>query len=84
MSAKCRVLPLNCDLVIGGHSLWVLPNQEMTMKALTFVSIVLLAMSGATAKSVVAQPAEATAANSQAMQAELTAQRICMRCFFGG
>ncbi len=51
------------------------------MKALTFVSIILLAMSGATAKSVTAQPA---AANSQATQADLTSQRICMRCLFGG
>ena len=36
------------------------------MKALTFVSIILLAMSGATARSVTAQPVEVAAATSQA------------------
>ena len=54
------------------------------MKALAFVSIILLAMSGATAKSVTAQPVEVAAANFQAMQADMTLQRICMRCPVGG
>ena len=54
------------------------------MKALTFVSMILLAMSGATAKSVTAQSVEVVAANSQATQTDLTTQRICMRCLFGG
>ena len=62
----------------------MLPKQEMTMKALAFVSIILLAMSGATAKSVTAQPVEVAAANFQAMQADMTLQRICMRCPAGG
>lgn len=54
------------------------------MKALTFVSIILLAMSGATARSVTAQPVEVAAATSQATQADLASQRICMHCLFGG
>ena len=54
------------------------------MKALTFVSIILLAMSGTTARSVTAQPVEVAAATSQATQADLASQRICMRCLFGG
>lgn len=54
------------------------------MKALTFVSMILLAMSGATATSLAAQSVEGAASNSQATQADLAPQRICMRCLFGG
>ncbi|MGZ8992690.1 MAG: hypothetical protein ACXW16_01610 [Burkholderiaceae bacterium] len=55
------------------------------MKALTFVSMILLAVSGATAKPVTAQPVKTVAAaNFQDMCADLTPQRICMRCLFAG
>lgn len=55
------------------------------MKALTFASMVLFAISGAAAQSVTAAPVETTAAASlQPMQADLASQRICMRCLFGG
>lgn len=51
------------------------------MKAMTFVSMLLLAMSGATAQSATAEPVNAAAVSSfQPTQADLTTQRICMRC----
>ena len=54
------------------------------MKALTFVSMILLAMSGVTAKSLTAQSVEVVASASQATHSDLAPQRICMRCLFGG
>jgi hypothetical protein len=51
------------------------------MKAMTFVSMMVLAISGATAQSVTAEPANtAAAASFQPAQVDLTTQRICMRC----
>jgi cellobiose-specific phosphotransferase system component IIA len=53
----------------------------MTMKAITFVSMLLLVISGGTAQSATAEPVNAAAAASfQPAQADLTTQRICMRC----
>ncbi|MEP6609487.1 MAG: hypothetical protein ABJA83_12515 [Burkholderiaceae bacterium] len=61
------------------------PDQEMTMKAMTFVSMMLLAITGATAQSVTAEPVSpAAAASFQPTQADLTTHRICMRCRPGG
>lgn len=55
------------------------------MKALTFVSMLLLAISGATAQSVTAESVDtAAAAGVQTKQADLATPRICMRCLFGG
>jgi len=55
------------------------------MKAITFVSMMLLAISGATAQSVTAEPVDTTASPSfQPKQANVATQRICMRCLFGG
>lgn len=55
------------------------------MKALTFASMVLFAISGAAAYSVTATPVKTTAAASlQPMQGDLAPQRICMCCLFGG
>ena len=52
------------------------------MKALTFVSMMLLAISGATAQSVNAEPVDTVAAATfQPAQADLKTHRICMRCF---
>lgn len=52
------------------------------MKALTFVSMILLAISGATAQSVTVEPAgTAAAASFHPAQPDLTTHRICMRCF---
>ena len=52
------------------------------MKALTFVSMILLTISGATAQSVTAEPVyTAAVASFQPAQADLTTHRICMRCF---
>lgn len=51
------------------------------MKAFTFVSMMLLAISGATAQSVTAEPVNtAAAASFQPTQADLITHRICMRC----
>lgn len=51
------------------------------MKALTFVSMILLAISGVTAQSVTADPVDtAAAASFQATHADLATHRICMRC----
>ena len=57
----------------------------MTMKALTFVSMMLVAISGATAHSLTTESKEtAAAASNQGRQADLATERICMRCRFGG
>lgn len=50
------------------------------MKAITFVSMMLLAISGATAQSVSVAPVDMAAAASSQPTADLTTQRICMRC----
>lgn len=56
------------------------------MKAMTFISMMLLAISGATAQSVVnSEPFSATASNGiLSGTADFTTQRICMRCRPGG
>ena len=55
------------------------------MRALTFVSMMLVAISGATAHSPTAESNEtAFAASNQVRQADLVTERICMRCLFGG
>ena len=55
------------------------------MRTLTFVSMMLVAISGATAHSLTAESKEtAAAASNQVRQADLAAERICMRCLFGG
>lgn len=54
------------------------------MKAITFVSMMVLAISGATARPVTAEPVGTAVASSLVTQADLTTQRICMRCLFGG
>ena len=55
------------------------------MKALTFVSMILLATSGATAQPLTVQAVDASpAASSQGKQADLAVSRICMRCLIGG
>jgi len=54
------------------------------MKTLTFVSMILLAVSGATAQSVTVNSVDAAAASVQAKHADLAGSRICMRCMFGG
>lgn len=55
------------------------------MKALTFASMVLFAISGAAAQSVTAASVNGPAAASlQPMQGDSMSQRICMRCLFGG
>lgn len=54
------------------------------MKAITFVSMMLLAVSSAIARLVTAEPVGTAGASSQVTQADLTTQRICMRCLFGG
>lgn len=55
------------------------------MKAFTFVSMMLVAISGATAHSLTSESKEtAAAASNQVRQADLTTERICMRCLFGG
>ena len=55
------------------------------MKALTFVSMMLVAISGATAHSVTAESKKtAVAASKQVRPAGLATERICMRCLFGG
>ncbi len=55
------------------------------MKAMTFVSMMLLAMSGVAAHPVVtAEPVAAAGSMSlQANNADLTTHRICMRCPVG-
>lgn len=51
------------------------------MKAMTFVSMMLLAISGATAQSVTAQPGTTAApASFQPTQADLIPHMICQRC----
>ena len=55
------------------------------MKALTFVSMILLATSGATAQPLTVQSVDAApAASFQAKNADLAVSRICMRCLIGG
>jgi len=55
------------------------------MRALTFVSMLLLAVSGATAQSVTAESVGTVAAASvQTKHADLATSRICKRCLFGG
>ena len=55
------------------------------MKALTFVSMILLATSSATAQPLTVQSVDAAAAASfQAKNADLAVSRICMRCWIGG
>ena len=53
------------------------------MKALTFVSMILLATSGATAQTESVQSA-ASVASFHAKNADLPGSRICMRCLIGG
>jgi len=54
------------------------------MKAFTFVSMLLLAISGATAQSVTVEAADTATATFPAAQTDLTTERICMRCRNGG
>jgi hypothetical protein len=55
------------------------------MKALTFVSIILLATSGVTAQPLTVQSVDAgPTASFQATQADVAVSRICMRCLIGG
>ena len=56
------------------------------MKALTFVSMIMLAISGATAQPVAVQSVDtASTANFQVKHADpLAVSRICMRCLIGG
>ena len=55
------------------------------MKALTFVSMILLATAGATAQTASVQSVDAAAtASFQTKDADLAASRICMRCLIGG
>ena len=54
------------------------------MKTLTFVSMILLALSSATAQSVTVDSVDAAAASFQAQHTELAVSRICMRCRLGG
>ena len=55
------------------------------MRALSFVSMMLVAISGATAHSLTAESQQpAAAASDQVRQADLATERICMRCLFGG
>ncbi len=55
------------------------------MKALTFVSMILLATSGATAHSLTVQSVDASpTASFQVKNADLAVSRICMRCLIGG
>ena len=55
------------------------------MKALTFVSMALLAISGATAQPLTVQSVDASpTASFQAKQANLAVSCICMRCWIGG
>ncbi|MEO8187073.1 MAG: hypothetical protein ABI580_06885 [Burkholderiaceae bacterium] len=55
------------------------------MKALTFVSMILLATSGATAQPSTVQAVDAApVASFQVKQADLAVFRICMRCLIGG
>ena len=55
------------------------------MRALTFVSMMLVAISGATAHSLTAESIEtAVAASNPVRQAGVATERICMRCLFGG
>lgn len=55
------------------------------MRALTFVSMMLVAISGATAHSLTAESKDpAAAVSNQVGQANLATERICMRCRFGG
>lgn len=55
------------------------------MKALTFVSMILLATSGATAQTASVQAVDAApVASFQAKNADLAVSRICMRCLIGG
>jgi hypothetical protein len=57
----------------------------MMMKALTFVSMILLATSGATAQPLTVQSVDAApTASFQAKKADLAVSRICMRCLIGG
>ena len=54
------------------------------MKTLTFVSMFLLAVSGATAQSITVISFDTAATARFQTHADVPVSRICMRCMFGG